>query len=91
MKLTMEVLVLNYKSEAESKLHSEGFDKYSLPDISGVPIPAGDGKTKMSSFLQTAGNPYLFRVGDIGVHVVFSGENGDTLQKRICHLLSKSI
>ena len=87
----MGVLVLNYKSEAENKLHSEGYDKYSLPDITGVCIPAGDRKTRMNSFLRAAGNPYLFRVGDIGVHVVFSGENGDTLQKRICHLLSKSI
>lgn len=82
---------MNYKSQAENQLRSECFDKYSLPDITGISIPGSDGKTKMSAFLQAAGNPYLFRVGDIGVHVVFSGENGDTLQKRICHLLSKSI
>lgn len=89
--MSMEVLILNYKSQAENQLHSEAFDKYSLPDITGISIPAGDDKTKISTFLQAAGNPYLFRVGDIGVHVAFSGENGDTLQKRICHLLSKSI
>lgn len=82
---------MSYKSQAENQLHSENFDKYSLSDITGISIPAGDGQTKISAFLQAAGNPYLFRVGDIGVHVVFSGENGDTLQKRICRLLSKSI
>ena len=82
---------MNYKSQAENQLCSEGFDKYSLPDITGISIPASDAKTKISTFLQAAGNPYLFRVGDIGVHVVFSGKNGDTLQKRICHLLSESI
>ena len=43
------------------------------------------------AFLQAVRNPYLFRVGDIGVHVTFSGKNGDTLQKRVCNLLSKSI
>lgn len=82
---------MSYKSQAENQLHSENFDKYSLPDIAGISIPVSDGKTKMSVFLQAAGNPYLFRVGDIGVHVVFSGKNGDTLQKRIGHLLSKSL
>ncbi|MFG6352714.1 MAG: hypothetical protein K1W21_14145 [Oscillospiraceae bacterium] len=82
---------MNYKSQAENQLRSEHFDKYSLPDITGVSIPASDDKTRMSTFLKATGNPYLFRVGDIGVHVVFSGENGDTLQKRICRLLSKSI
>ncbi len=82
---------MNYKGQAEKKLCSEGFDKYSLADITGISIPTGDNKAKMRAFLQTAGNPYLFRVGDIGVHVVFSGKNGDTLQKRIYHLLSNSI
>lgn len=82
---------MNYKSQAERQLSSEGFDKNNLSDIAGISIPDGDAKTKISAFLQAVGNPYLFRVGDIGVHVVFSGENGDTLQKRICHLLSKSI
>lgn len=82
---------MNYKSQAENQLRSENFDKYSLPDITGISIPTCDAKAKMSTFLQIAGNPYLFRVGDIGVHVVFSGKNGDTLQRRLCHLLSKSI
>ena len=76
---------MNYKGQAEKKLCSEGFDKYSLADITGISIPTGDNKAKMRAFLQTAGNPYL------GVHVVFSGKNGDTLQKRIYHLLSNSI
>jgi len=88
---TMEVCVLDYKSQAEHQLHSGTFDKDSLSDIAGFSIPDGDAKTKIRAFLREAGNPYLFRVGDVGVHVVFSGKSGDTLQKRICHLLSKSI
>ena len=82
---------MNYKRQAEHQLSSEDFDKNILSDIAGFSIPDGDAKTKICTFLKAAGNPYLFRVGDIGVHVVFSGENGDTLQKRICRLLSKSI
>lgn len=82
---------MDYKSQAECQLYREGFDKSSLPDIAGVSIPDGDEPAKIRAFLEAAGNPYLFRVGDIGVHVVFSGEQGDTLQERICHLLSKSI
>ena len=89
--MSLEVCLLNYKRQAEHQLHSGGFDKNSLSDITGIMLPDGDAKTKICTFLQAAGNPYLFRVGDVGVHVVFSGENGDTLQKRICHLLSESI
>ena len=82
---------MDYKSQAEKQLRSEDFDKYNLPDIMGISLPSSDAKVKMNTFLQVTGNPYLFRVGDVGVHVVFSGKNGDTLQKRLCHLLSKSI
>ena len=82
---------MDYKEQAEKQLHSADFDKYSLPDISDFKIPDGDSESKIFAFLQTVQNPYLFRVGDIGVHVTFSGRNGDTLQKRVCNLLSKSI
>lgn len=82
---------MDYKSQAESRLNGEGFRKDSLSDIAGLSIPDGGAETKIRAFLEAAGNPYLFRVGDVGVHVVFSGGNGDTLQQRICHLLSKSV
>lgn len=82
---------MNYKDLAEIQLHSDTFDKQSLSDISGISIPDSDAKTKMKTFIKIAGNPYLFRVGDVGVHVAFSGNSGDTLQKRICHLLSEFI
>lgn len=82
---------MNYKSQAERQLRAEGFDKNSLSDITGISIPDGDPKARIAAFLRAAGNPYLFRVGDVGVHVVFSGESGDTLQGRICRLLTQSI
>jgi len=82
---------LDYREQAERRLHAADFDKYELPDLSGVVIPDGGSKAGMLSFLRAVGNPYLFRVGDIGVHVSFSGKYGDTLQKRVCALLAKSI
>lgn len=82
---------MDYKEQAEQQLHSAEFDKYALPDISDFQIPDSDSESKIAAFLQAVRNPYLFRVGDIGVHVAFSGRNGDTLQKRVCNLLSKSI
>ena len=86
-----EVCKVNYKEQAEKQLHSADFDKYSLPDISDFKIPDSDSGSKIFAFLQFVKNPYLFRVGDIGVHITFSGKNGDTLQRRVCNLLSKSI
>ncbi len=82
---------MDYKEQAEKKLYAADFDKYSLPDISKVKIPDSDAEGKIFTFLQAVGNPYLFRVSDTGVHVSFSGKSGDTLQQRVCNLLSKSI
>lgn len=82
---------MDYKAQAEAHFHSASFDKSLLPDISGVSISGPDAQARMESFLNAVGNPYLFRVGDIGVHVVFSGTAGDSLQQRICRLLSKSV
>lgn len=82
---------MDYKNQAERQLRAAGFDKEGLSDIAGISIPDGDPRAKIDAFLRAAGNPYLFRVGDVGVHVVFSGKAGDTLQGRICHLLSQSI
>ncbi len=82
---------MDYKEQAEQRLRAADFDKYTLPDLSGVALPDGNPQAKISAFLRAVGNPYLFRVGDIGVHVSFSGKYGDTLQGRICRLLSESI
>lgn len=82
---------MNYKAQAETLLCSASFDKSLLPDITEILIPDADVQTKIEGFLEEVGNPYLFRVGDIGVHVVFSGAAGDSLQQRICRLLLKPI
>lgn len=82
---------MNYKTHAETQLRSVSFDKRLLPDITEISIPDADAQTKIEDFVKAVGNPYLFRVGDIGVHVVFSGTTGDSLQQRIGRLLTKSI
>ena len=82
---------MNYKDLADRQLKSDTFDKQQLPDITGLSLPSRDAKAKMAAFLQATGNPYLFRVGEICVHVVFSGKPGDALQNHICKLLTNSI
>ena len=72
-------------------MDAPAFDKYNLPDISSCALPKDDEKAKIRYFLDFVKNPYLFRVGDIGVHVVFSGEPGDSLQSHIYHLLSSKL
>jgi hypothetical protein len=83
-----ESIKLDYKKEAAEKLRSQSFRKEELPDISGISLAESDEKVKIQKFLDTVKNPYLFRVGDIGVHVVFSGQSGDSLQAHIRNLLS---
>jgi hypothetical protein len=79
---------LNYKKAADDFLLSKSFNKNDLPDISGITIKGSDEKARMQDFLNHVKNPYLFKVGDIAVRVVFSGQSGDTLQSHIYNLLS---
>lgn len=63
-----------YKEDADRLLHEATFDKYSLPDLSSFSVSCTtDPSEKFTQFLSYVKNPYLFRVGDIGVHVSFSG------------------
>lgn len=82
---------MNYKKAADDLLLSKSFNKNDLPDISGISIKGRDEKARIQDFLNQVKNPYLFKVGDIAVHVVFSGEAGDTLQSHIYNLLSASL
>ena len=52
----------------------EACDKNSLTDISNINIEA-DQQTvdKINSFVEHAGNPYLFKVGEIAVKVEYEG------------------
>ena len=82
----------DYKQTAKDILSAASFNKYELPDISEYTFSnTNDEKAKMASFLHFVKNPYLFRVGDVGVHVVFSGKSGDTLQSHICNLLASKL
>lgn len=81
----------DYKQAAKDTLSSASFNKYDLPDISEYRFSDDDEKAKIRSFLSFVRNPYLFRVGDVGVHVVFSGQPGDTLQSHICNLLASKL
>lgn len=82
---------MDYKEQAEAQLRAADFDKFALSDLSAFQLPDGEPQYKFAAFLQYVKNPYLFRVGDIGVHISFSGKDGDTLQRRLCSLFSDTI
>ena len=80
-----------YKEDADRLLHEATFDKYSLPDLSSFSVSCTtDPNEKFTQFLSYVKNPYLFRVGDIGVHVSFSGKPGKTLQDSMLKILSSN-
>ena len=84
-------MAADLKQTAQEMLESPCFDKYCLSDISNCVISSGDEAAKMRDFLAFVKNPYLFRVGDIGVHIVFSGEKGNSLQSHIYNLLASQL
>lgn len=84
-------MISDYKQAAKDTLSASSFNKYDLADISEYIASGDDEKAKIKSFLNFVKNPYLFRVGDIGVHVIFSGKPGDTLQSHICNLLASKL
>ena len=84
-------MAVDLKEAAREMLEAPCFDKYSLSDLSACVIPEGDEAAKMRAFLAFVKTPYLFRVGDIGVHIVFSGEKGNSLQSHICNLLASQL
>lgn len=84
-------MAANLKQAAQEMLDAPCFDKYSLSDISDYVISGGDEAAKMRTFLAFVKNPYLFRVGDIGVHIAFSGEKGNSLQSHIYNLLASQL
>lgn len=80
-----------YKEDANRLLHEATFDKYSLPDLSSFSVSRmTDPSEKFTQFLGYVKNPYLFRVGDIGVHVTFAQEPGKTLQDSMLKILSSN-
>lgn len=80
-----------YQEDAYHLLHKSKFDKYSLPDLSSFSMPHTPNQgEKFKQFLGYVKNPYLFRVGDIGVHVTFAQEPGKTLQDSMLKILSSN-
>ena len=75
METNKAVLTMNYKELATIQLKADMFDKQQLPNIVSS-LHDSDTKTKMITFLRVANNPYLFWVGNIGVHVALSGNRG---------------
>ena len=84
-------MAADLKQAAQEMLESPCFDKYGLSDISNCVISGGDEAAKMQAFLAFVKNPYLFRVGDVGVHIVFTGEKGNSLQSHITNLLTSQL
>ena len=77
----------NLKESALQYLSSPAFNKNTLVDITEIHVRPESDSNKMKAFVGAVKNPYLFRVGSIGDHVTYSGNTGDTLQRRIHNLL----
>ena len=77
----------NLKESALHYLSSPAFNKNTLVDITEIHVRSEPDGDKMKAFVDAVKNPYLLRVGSIGVHVTYSGNTGDTLQRRIHNLL----
>ena len=64
----------------------ESCDKNSLTDIKNINIDAGlPSVSKMKSFVEHVGNPYLFKVGEIAVKLEFEG--GVSFNKAFANLI----
>ena len=80
-----------YKEDADRLLHEATFDKYSLPIYHLFPFLARQIQAKsLRQFLSYVKNPYLFRVGDIGVHVFVFPENQVKLYRTQCFKILSS-
>jgi hypothetical protein len=61
-------------------------------DIQTVELaPEGDRAANARRFFQQVGDPYVFRVDEVTVHVQFAGTDGGTLQGHIQNLLAAAI
>lgn len=80
-----------FQQTARETLNAPTFDRASLVDLAGYTVSGADARARMRDFLEFVGNPYLFRVGEVGVHVEFSGKDGDSLQDHILKLLTSEL
>ena len=65
----------------------ESCDKNSLTDIKNINIDAGlPSVSKMKSFVEHVGNPYLFKVGEIAVKLEYEG-GGVSFNKAFANLI----
>ncbi len=66
-------------------------DKNSLVDLNSVVIDSSKPTSeRMLDFLYQIKNPYLFKVGDIAVKVVY-GKNDETLQQQMENLVQANL
>ena len=64
----------------------ETCDKNSLTDINNIKIEAGQQTVdKIKTFVEHAGNPYLFKVGEIAVKVEYEG--GTSFNKAFANII----
>ena len=75
--------------KADSKLQNadiESCDKNSLTDIKNINIATDQPSvSKIKSFVEHVGNPYLFKVGEIAVKLEFEG--GVSFNKAFANLI----
>ncbi len=64
-------------------------DKEKLVDVSGMPLdPSIPRKLRAGYILKTTGNPYCFRVGDLGVKLEFL-DSAPSLQDALCNFFQR--
>ena len=66
----------NLKESALHYLSSPAFNKNTLVDITEIHVRSEPDGDKMKAFVDAVKNPYLFRVGSIGVHVTYQEIQG---------------
>ncbi len=66
-------------------------DKNSLVDLNTIDIDKENSKEiKILNYITQINNPYLFRVGDIAVKLIFK-EDGRSLQEELEKLISENL
>lgn len=83
--------VMTLQEQARETIKSRNIDTSHLIDIETIGELDGSTEAKMTAFIKAIKNPYLFRVGSTTVHLEFSDQSSDTLQDKMCNILSKSI
>lgn len=86
-----EVDVIKTYFETMKKQPLQSCDKEQLVDITSIRVNKSESKEKrLFDFIRRIKNPYLFKVGDVAVHVVFN-DDGPTFQEQFENLIESNL